>query len=112
APDQMAALGDMRPVATTLGQMGGAVLGTGLLSGAARQTFGRAAPQLLQGGNRAALARDVATDAAYSGIYGANVGDDPLASAGLGAGGSLVGRGVGTGVGAAVAGPRLDRAVE
>lgn len=112
APNQMAALTEAHPVATTVGQMGGAVLGTGLLSGAARQTIGRAAPQLLQGGNRAALARDLATDAAYSGIYGANVGDDPLASAGLGAVGSLVGRGVGTGVGAAVAGPRLDRAVE
>lgn len=107
-----AALSEAQPVGTMVGQMAGAVTGTGALGSGVRGTVGQLAPQLLQGGARGALARDVATDAAYSGIYGAATGQDPLASAGLGAGGSLAGRGVGTGLGAAVSGPRLERAVE
>lgn len=112
APDQMAALGDEHPAAMAIGQIGGAITGTGALGKLSKETIGRAAPSLLRGGGKGLFARNLATDAAYSGIYGGVTGDNPLASAGLGAVGSGLGQGLGKGLGAAIGGARVSPAAE
>lgn len=104
APEQMQASSEAHPVASTLGQIGGAIGGTSALGKGAGYLAGKVAPQLLGGGVKSALARGVGTDAAYSALYGNNTGQDPLESALWGAGGSLLGTGVGKGLGAAVGG--------
>jgi hypothetical protein len=85
------------------GQMGGAIVGTKGLGMMGRASIGRVAPSLLRGGGSAQFARDLGTDAVYSGVYGTAQGQDPLASMALGVGGSLAGRGLGR-FGASVAG--------
>lgn len=85
------------------GQIAGSVAGTRGLGMMGRASIGRAAPSLLGGGGRAQFARDLGTDAVYSGIYGTAQGQDPLTSVALGVGGSLAGRGV-TGALGSVAG--------
>lgn len=114
APEQMAALGEAQPVGTTVGQIGGAITGTGALARGGKFLAERVpgASRLLGGGTGAQVARNVGTDAAYSGIYGANTGQDPLESAAWGAGGSLVGQGAGSAVGRAIGGVDLAPAVQ
>lgn len=108
APQQMSALGDQNPTAMALGQVAGSIVGTGALGkagGMGLNTLARGAPRLAAAARNASpFARSLATDAAYSGIYGANTGQDPLASAVMGAIGSAAGQGVGAGLGRATAG--------
>lgn len=82
-------------IGLTIGEIGGSILGTKGLGAIGRATAGRAVPSLLGGAGRAQFARDLGTDIAYSGIYGANQGYDPLMSAGIGGAASLAGRGLG-----------------
>lgn len=112
AGDRVKALGDANPLGMGAGQIVGSIAGTSALGRLGRETIGRAAPGLLGGASRAQLGRDLATDAVYSAGYGANTGNDPLGSAVLGVGGSVVGRGVGRGVGAAVGGVNASPAVQ
>lgn len=124
APEQMAALGNAQPVGMALGQIGGAITGTSALGALGRNTIGRAAPGLLGNGATAArgyqasragqmqFGRNIATDAAYSGLYGGVTGQDPLASAALGALGSVGGQGVGKLAGRAIGGLDVSPAVQ
>lgn len=116
AGDQMSAIGDQNPLAMVVGQVGGSIFGAGALGKAGKMGIdglSRGLPRLAQTASKASpFARSLATDAAYSGIYGANTGQDPLMSAGLGAVGSTAGQGVGKALGTALAGPRLSRAVQ
>ena len=116
AGDQYAALREEYPVASTLGQIGGAMAGTGALGRGGRfamDAITRGAPRLGQQLARTnTFARNLATDAAYSGIYGANTGQDPLASAAMGAAGSTVGQGLAKGVGAVARGASVSPAVQ
>lgn len=112
APDQMSALGDAHPVATTLGQIGGAITGTAALGKLGAETLGRAAPQLLQGGRAAQFGRNVATDVGYGGIYGGASEGDPLSGAALAGLGSVGGQGLGKLAGRAIGGVNLTPAVE
>lgn len=114
--DQYAALRDEYPVGTTLGQIGGAITGTGAIgrSGkAALDAITRGAPRFGQQLARAnPLARNLATDVAYSGAYGTITGDDPLSSMAQGAAGSLFGQGVGKVAGSAIRGVQATPAVQ
>jgi len=106
AGDDVRALGNAstgNTLGMMAGQIAGSVAGTRGLGMMGRASIGRAAPSLLGGGGRAQFARDLGTDAVYSGVYGTAQGQDPLASVALGVGGSLAGRGLGR-FGAAVAG--------
>lgn len=95
APDQIENISAKYPKSAIAGQIGGAITGTkglGLLGG---NTAGRLAPILLGGGEKAQFARNLATDTAYSGLYGANTGQDPLETALWGTFGSGLGQGTG-----------------
>lgn len=104
APDQAAALADAYPLSSLGGEIGGAITGTALLGGLARNTVGRAAPRLLGGGARSQTARNIGTDAAYAAGYSANSGDDIATGTALGVGGSAFGQALGKLTGAAVGG--------
>lgn len=108
APQQMNALGDQNPVPMALGQVAGSIMGTSALGKAGSMglnTLARGAPRLANAARGASpFARSLATDVAYSGIYGANTGQDPLLSAGMGAVGSAAGQGAGAGLGQLAAG--------
>lgn len=108
APQQMSALGDQNPTSMALGQVAGSIAGTSALGkagGMGLDALARGAPRLANAARNASpFARSLATDAAYSGIYGANTGQDPLTSAGMGALGSAAGQGIGAGLGRAAAG--------
>ncbi|MXO67793.1 hypothetical protein GRI72_02960 [Altererythrobacter marinus] len=112
APAQMQALSEEQPLALTAGQIGGSITGTGLLARGAGALAGKAAPSLLGGGSRAQFGRNVATDAAYGGIYGGITEQDPLATAAFGAGGSVLGQGVGRAAGKAVGGINASQPVQ
>jgi hypothetical protein len=112
APEQMAMLGEQQAPGMAVGQIGGAITGTGMLGALGRNTLGRAAPSLLGGAGKAQFGRNVATDAAYSGIYGGVTEGDPLSSAALGTLGSVGGQGVGKVLGAAVGGVRQTPAAQ
>lgn len=117
APGQMGALGDARPLSTTLGQIGGAIAGTRVL-GMGLETLARGAPQLVRTGANAMgrannpFTRSLGVDTLYSGGYGAVTGQDPLTSAALGAAGSVAGQTLGAGVGKAISGARLSPQVQ
>lgn len=104
APEKTRALSDVQSLPFALGQIGGSIAGTEGIGMFGRQATSRLAPSLLGGGVRSAMARNLATDASYSGIYGANQGNDPLSSALLGTAGSLVGSGLAKAGGAAIGG--------
>lgn len=117
APDQAAALADAYPLSSLGGEIGGAITGTALLGGLARNTVGRAAPRLLGNGPAPTLAgryvpqytggqtaRNIGTDAAYAAAYSANSGDDIATGTALGVGGSAFGQALGKLTGAAVGG--------
>lgn len=94
------------------GEIAGSIGGTMGLGALGRQTIGRALPSVLGGGEAAAAARGIGTDALYSGVYGANQGQDPYLSAGIGAAGSGLGRVAGRAVGGAIGGARSSPAAE
>jgi hypothetical protein len=112
APDKMDALSNEQPLATGLGQIGGALTGTAALGRLGTETIGRAAPRLLGGRGGAQFGRNLATDATYSGTYGGVTEGDPLTGAALGAVGSAGGQAIGKGVGMAIGGVDLAPAVE
>lgn len=106
-PEQYAALkdqggwtGGMMTGGEILGSVG-ATSGIGAASGAIAK---RIAPRLLQGGRVAQFGRNLAADAAYSGIYGGITDGDPLTSAAIGSGGSAAGQLVGKGIGRTLSG--------
>lgn len=112
APDQMAALGAAEPTGMMLGQIGGSLAGTGALGKLGAETLGRGMPRLLGGGSGAQFGRNLATDMAYSGIYGGVTEGDPLSSAVEGGVGSAGGQLFGKGVGRAIGGVDLAPAVQ
>lgn len=111
APDQMGALGDANPLPMALGQIGGTIGATGAMGKLASGGLSRL-PRMKSALDamrfNTPFTRSLATDAAYSGIYGANTGGDPLTSAALGAVGSAGGQGVGAVLGAGARGLRLN----
>ncbi|MCW2405030.1 hypothetical protein M2336_001659 [Sphingobium sp. B1D7B] len=104
APTQTEALSNEQALPFALGQVGGALTGTSLLAGAGRNTIGRLAPRTLGGGARGMFGRNLATDAAFGGIYGGVTEGDPLTGAVAGTVGSAAGQGIGAGVGKALTG--------
>lgn len=115
APEQFQALSDAstgNALAMMGGQIAGSITGTGALGALGRNTIGRAVPASMGGGARGALMRDLGTDILYSGVYGANQGQDALGSAAAGGVGSLIGRGVGNVAGRAIGGLELPAAAQ
>jgi hypothetical protein len=115
AGDRMNALGDAstgNAIGMGLGQVAGAIGGTSALGKLAGKGVSRIAPNLLGGGGRGQFARNLATDAAYSGIYGGVTGGDPLSNAAMGVAGSAGGQAVGKGLGALTRGVGGSSAVQ
>lgn len=112
APEQMGAASDMNWKSALTGQVLGSIAGTEGLGFLGRNTVGRIAPVTMGGGDAASLARGIGADTIYSGIYGNNTGHDPVASALLGAGGSLAGRGTGNIIGYTIGGVPVSAAVQ
>lgn len=112
APEQMAAMRADNPVSSTLGQIAGAMTGTGALGAATRTLAKKAAPKLLGGGGKAQFGRNLATDVGYAGTHGAVTGQDPLESAAFGALGSVGGQALGKGLQKVVGGVNLDPAAK
>lgn len=102
--DKLRAASDLNPLSAVAGQVVGSVYGTKGVGMFGRGLAKKVAPPLLGGGARSQLLRDLGTDAVYSGIYGANQGQDPALSAAVGVGGSLFGRGVGKAISGTVGG--------
>lgn len=97
APEQMDALRAENPVSTFLGEIGGAVAGTGLAGGLLRNVGSRVG----SGSVASALANPLTADLAYGTAYGATQADDPLYGAVGGAAAALVGNRVGRAIGGA-----------
>lgn len=99
AGDQIQGLEALNPAAGLTGETVGSALGTaGLAKGAAAGLKAVApgmAARLSGGGLAGAAGRELATDIAYGGIYGANTGEGFGTGAALGAVGSLGGQAVG-----------------
>lgn len=112
AGDQMAALREDRPVASTIGQIGGAIAGTSGLGRLGREIAKRAAPNILGGGARGQFARNLATDMTYGAGYGGVTEGDPLSGAAEAGVGSALGQGVGSAIGRAVGGVKNSPAVQ
>jgi len=112
APGQYMALGDAQPGSQLVGEIGGAIGGTGAIGALGRGVASRVAPQLLQGGGRGQFARNVGADAAFGGILGGVTEGDPLTGAALGAVGSIGGQGLARGIGAGVGGLQRTQAAQ
>jgi len=112
APGQYMALGDAQPGSQLVGEIGGAIGGTGAIGALGRGVASRVAPQLLQGGGRGQFARNVGADATFGGIFGGVTEGDPLTGAALGAVGSIGGQGLARGIGAGVGGLQRTQAAQ
>lgn len=110
-PGNMELLNNANPNSALLGQVAGSIAGTSGLGAAGKAITAKLAPKLLGGEGGAALTRGIINDAAYSGIYGANQGADPLESTLAGAVGSAAGRGVGKTLGTVVGGVDMSPAL-
>lgn len=84
-PEQYAALRESQGLPLLAGEIGGSIIGTKALGA-------------IGGANRISspFLRNLATDTAYGGIYGANTQGDPLSGAVFAAGGSALGQGLGS----------------
>jgi hypothetical protein len=91
-------LRSQNPGSAFAGDVAGVIGGTAALGRAGGAVAGRVAPNLLGGGSKAALGRQLATDATYGGIYGATTEGDPLTGAATAALGSGLGMGIGKGI--------------
>ena len=91
-------LRQQNPRSAFAGDVAGVIGGTAALGKLGGNVAGRLAPSLLGGGGKAAAGRQLATDAAYGGIYGATTEGDPLTGAGTAALGSGLGMGIGKGI--------------
>lgn len=91
-------LRQQNPTSAFAGDVAGVIGGTAALGRAGGAVAGRVAPSLLGGGTKAAAGRQLATDAAYGGIYGATTEGDPLTGAATAAVGSGLGMGIGKGI--------------
>lgn len=98
ARGQMDALRDANPVATTIGDIGGGLVGTGT----AGKLLGGVASKVGSASVASALSKPLAADLAFGGIYGATQADDPLYGAAGGVASALVGNKVGAAVGRAL----------
>ena len=112
AGDDYNALRDARPLATTGGEIAGAIVGTGRLGAASRAAARRLAPRTLGGGARAQIARNLATDVAYGTGYGEIAQDDPVNGAIAAGIGSTLGQVLGRGAGRIISGARADPAAQ
>lgn len=113
------ALSEAQPLPMLAGQIGGSIMGAGLLGkGVGLATKGAITPRMAAlarmklGKDGVRLAKDAGTDALYSGVVGTAQGGDPTTSAALGAGGSLLGRGVGKTLGTAAEGVKVSAPVQ
>lgn len=100
-PQAFELLSESRPYSTGLGQIAGAIGGANALGRVGGAALGRFAPRAIPS---SAMARNVATDAAYSGIYGGIAQDDPLMGAVEGGIGSTLGNIAGKGLSTAIGG--------
>ena len=91
-------LRQQNPKSAFAGDVAGVIGGTALLGKVGSKVAGKLAPSLLGGGTKAAAGRQLATDAAYGGIYGATTEGDPLTGAATAALGSGLGMGIGKGI--------------
>lgn len=112
APDRVAALRQDYGGEMLGGEIAGAVGGTAILGKGAREVASRFAPNMLGGGRGAQFARNLGTDMAYAGAYGANTGNGALESAAEGGIGSAIGQGLTRGLGKAVGGVRMSQPVQ
>lgn len=97
APEQTQALREEYPVSTFIGDVGGAVAGTGIAGAALRNVGGR----MGTGAVAKALASPLAADVGYGAAYGATQADDPVYGALFGAGAGVLGNRVGKAAGRA-----------
>jgi len=102
AGDEIQGLEALNPMASLGGNVVGSMLGTAGLAKGAAMGLGAVAPNLagrLAGGGLAGAAgRELATEAAYGGLYAGNTGEDIGTGLALGALGSLGGQAIGAGV--------------
>ncbi len=102
AGDQVQGLEALNPIAGTIGELGGSMLGTAGLAKGAGAALSMAAPglagRLAGGGLAGAVGREALTEGTYGGLYAANTGEDIGTGLALGAAGSLGGRAIGAGV--------------
>lgn len=111
--DTLAQVNEDNPTAAMIGQIGGSITGAGLVGAGGRAITKAVAPKVLNAGGRlGTVGRNVATDAAYSGIYGDVTGKDGLESALEGAIGSLGGQALGRGIGRGLKGVKGSDAVQ
>jgi hypothetical protein len=104
APDAVRMSGEANPTSAMLGGIAGSMTGTGALAKLGEGTLGRIAPFLMKGGKGAQFGRNLATDAAYGGLYGGVTEGDPLSGAGVAALGSAGGQAVGSLIGRGIGG--------
>ena len=95
ARDQMDALREASPIATTVGDVTGGITGTILGGNALGALSGKVASPVLS----KVLANSTTADMAYGGIYGATQSDDLLTGAGVGIASALAGDLVGKQIG-------------
>jgi len=92
------------PVSSALGQVAGAITGTGAIGRVGGMAAGKFAPRLLGGGSKGQFGRNLLTDATYGGLYGETTEGNPLEGAALAAGGSVLGQGAGSLIGRGLTG--------
>lgn len=95
APAQMDALRTASPIATAIGDVGGAMAGTGLAGSALRGVAGRVGEKSVA----SLLANPLTADVAYGATYGATQADDPLYGAAGGAAAAFAGNRIGRAIG-------------
>lgn len=98
------AINAQNPNAAMLGQVAGAITGSGAIGRLGGMTAGKLAPTLLGGGSKAQFGRNLAADAAYGGAFGGVTEGDPLTGAATAALGSGLGQGAGSVIGRGLTG--------
>lgn len=116
APTQMANIEAASPVASTLGEIGGSMVGTNMLARLGRAGLqklgGSVAERALANTGGMNFARNLLTDATYGGIYNGISSGDPVGGAVAGALGSTLGQGAGKVGGALVGGLKQNPAAQ
>lgn len=94
------------PNAAMLGQIAGAITGSGAIKRFGGMTAGKLAPSLLGGGSRAQFGRNLLADVTYGGAFGGVTEGDPLTGAATAALGSGLGQGAGSMIGRGLTGAK------
>lgn len=107
-PDQFDTIRELNPISSAIGQVGGAIAGTGGLAKLGTRAIEGASPSLaarvLGGGKGAQFARNALGDTAYGAVYGGVTEGEPLSGAAAAAVGSGLGQLGGSALGKVIGG--------